>query len=79
MKLSSQGIVFCFFLMQASYYSDLSLPTSSYASTSQLSSQNGNWVCCLLASPGLDFVWIIQPLVLRNQCGPIVESLCGSF
>ncbi|KAM7048886.1 leucine-rich repeat flightless-interacting protein 1 isoform 11-T11 [Acridotheres tristis] len=28
---------------RASYYSDLSLPTSSYASTSQLSSQNGNW------------------------------------
>lgn len=53
--------------MQASYYSDLALPNSSYASTSQLSSQNGNWVCCPLASPGLDFVWIIQPLVLRNQ------------
>ncbi|NXB97665.1 LRRF2 protein, partial [Orthonyx spaldingii] len=28
---------------RASYYSDLSLPNSSYASTSQLSSQNGNW------------------------------------
>ncbi|NXX65989.1 LRRF2 protein, partial [Spizella passerina] len=28
---------------QASYYSDLGLPNSSYASTSQLSSQNGNW------------------------------------
>uniref|UniRef100_A0A674H7R6 LRR binding FLII interacting protein 1 n=1 Tax=Taeniopygia guttata TaxID=59729 RepID=A0A674H7R6_TAEGU len=28
---------------RASYYSDLGLPNSSYASTSQLSSQNGNW------------------------------------
>ncbi|NXD96772.1 LRRF2 protein, partial [Chaetorhynchus papuensis] len=28
---------------RASYYSDLGLPSSSYASTSQLSSQNGNW------------------------------------
>ncbi|KAL9848835.1 leucine-rich repeat flightless-interacting protein 1 isoform 1-T11 [Geothlypis trichas] len=28
---------------RASYYSDLALPNSSYASTSQLSSQNGNW------------------------------------
>ncbi|NWV10581.1 LRRF2 protein, partial [Ptilonorhynchus violaceus] len=28
---------------RASYYSDLSLPNNSYASTSQLSSQNGNW------------------------------------
>ncbi|XP_074404106.1 leucine-rich repeat flightless-interacting protein 1 isoform X5 [Zonotrichia albicollis] len=27
----------------ASYYSDLGLPNSSYSSTSQLSSQNGNW------------------------------------
>ncbi|XP_064574767.1 leucine-rich repeat flightless-interacting protein 1 isoform X28 [Zonotrichia leucophrys gambelii] len=27
----------------ASYYSDLGVPNSSYASTSQLSSQNGNW------------------------------------
>nr|XP_026649142.1 leucine-rich repeat flightless-interacting protein 1 isoform X10 [Zonotrichia albicollis] len=29
--------------LRASYYSDLGLPNSSYASTSQLSSQNGNW------------------------------------
>ncbi|RMB92744.1 hypothetical protein DUI87_30794 [Hirundo rustica rustica] len=29
---------------RASYYSDLGLPNSSYASTSQLSSQNGNWI-----------------------------------
>ncbi|NXS86811.1 LRRF2 protein, partial [Erpornis zantholeuca] len=28
---------------RASYYSDLGLPNSSYASTSQLPSQNGNW------------------------------------
>ncbi|XP_031970329.1 leucine-rich repeat flightless-interacting protein 1 isoform X8 [Corvus moneduloides] len=28
---------------RASYYSDLGLPSSSYASTSQLPSQNGNW------------------------------------
>ncbi|NXN79190.1 LRRF2 protein, partial [Bombycilla garrulus] len=28
---------------RASYYSDLGLPSSSYASTSQLSSQDGNW------------------------------------
>ncbi|NXR35464.1 LRRF2 protein, partial [Zosterops hypoxanthus] len=28
---------------RASYYSDLGLPSNSYASTSQLSSQNGNW------------------------------------
>ncbi|XP_068052745.1 leucine-rich repeat flightless-interacting protein 1 isoform X38 [Anomalospiza imberbis] len=28
---------------RASYYSDLGLPNSSYASTSHLSSQNGNW------------------------------------
>ncbi|XP_074404120.1 leucine-rich repeat flightless-interacting protein 1 isoform X19 [Zonotrichia albicollis] len=28
---------------RASYYSDLGLPNSSYSSTSQLSSQNGNW------------------------------------
>ncbi|NWV46798.1 LRRF2 protein, partial [Daphoenositta chrysoptera] len=28
---------------RASYYSDVGLPNSSYASTSQLSSQNGNW------------------------------------
>ncbi|XP_063018743.1 leucine-rich repeat flightless-interacting protein 1 isoform X3 [Melospiza melodia melodia] len=28
---------------RASYYSDLGLPNSSYASTAQLSSQNGNW------------------------------------
>ncbi|XP_059724296.1 leucine-rich repeat flightless-interacting protein 1 isoform X7 [Haemorhous mexicanus] len=28
---------------RGSYYSDLGLPSSSYASTSQLSSQNGNW------------------------------------
>ncbi|NXA92127.1 LRRF2 protein, partial [Melanocharis versteri] len=28
---------------RASYYSDLGVPNSSYASTSQLSSQNGNW------------------------------------
>jgi len=26
-----------------------------------------------------DFVWIIQPLVLRNEFGPIVKSVCGSF
>ncbi|NWU38697.1 LRRF2 protein, partial [Hylia prasina] len=29
---------------RASYYSDLGLPSNNYASTSQLSSQNGNWV-----------------------------------
>ncbi|XP_064574743.1 leucine-rich repeat flightless-interacting protein 1 isoform X6 [Zonotrichia leucophrys gambelii] len=29
--------------LRASYYSDLGVPNSSYASTSQLSSQNGNW------------------------------------
>ncbi|XP_066045513.1 leucine-rich repeat flightless-interacting protein 1 isoform X10 [Chamaea fasciata] len=28
---------------RASYYSDLGLPSNSYASTSQLASQNGNW------------------------------------
>ncbi|NWR10871.1 LRRF2 protein, partial [Paradoxornis webbianus] len=28
---------------RASYYSDLSLPSNSYSSTSQLASQNGNW------------------------------------
>ncbi|NXP39078.1 LRRF2 protein, partial [Leiothrix lutea] len=28
---------------RASYYSDLGLPSNNYASTSQLSSQNGNW------------------------------------
>lgn len=77
-EFSRSYFLFCL-LMQASYYSDLGLPSSSYASTSQLPSQNGNWVCCPLASPGLDFVWIIQPPVLRNQFGPIVKSLCSSF
>ncbi|KFQ49080.1 Leucine-rich repeat flightless-interacting protein 2, partial [Nestor notabilis] len=43
---SSQGlvVVFLFLLLtQASYYSDLGLHNSGYASTSQPSSQSGNW------------------------------------
>ncbi|KAM9235136.1 leucine-rich repeat flightless-interacting protein 1 [Leptosomus discolor] len=39
----SRGFFVCLLLMQASYYSDLGLHNSGYASTSQLSSQNGNW------------------------------------
>ncbi|KAM6348210.1 leucine-rich repeat flightless-interacting protein 1 isoform 2-T2 [Alca torda] len=41
-ELSTRGF-FCLLLMQASYYPDVGLHNSGYASTSQPSSQNGNW------------------------------------